>query len=775
MVTYGKRRSRLLSALSVFHDSEDDAPGSFLKSSMMISIPHCLIHSPADYGRLTTAEATIHSSNIHVPSDNSQDELSPLVDSQSFRPSGNAFYVTSTLDDTLTRSVSTTKPQKQDKSLPALPDSRSRTGPLTTKSTNLKMPKMRGRGRSPKKIDPSLISDPLRPKTTHTSHHTRTGLTTNSSSLPRSTSAIDFSHFFKSSTLQKNYMGPIDEEIDPLAFNPDLVKSVSKMKKLPKASLDNLPKKNKAVLTRVKDAIMGHSGLTATRDHTRSKSILIANADIGDTQDDHEEPEEKTWDIDEQHEIYPAEVKDKIKASPKLQQVLGMDVLDNAPIWQSMRKSNSIVGSPSLRRARASPVYRNADDDLMLSSDSDDPFTENMGLGLGLTPAKSLKKSQERNNLVEDRAPSLDLKGTLTGLINSGQFHFDLGPSHGTFSPRRTPSPRNDFTIENSGLWQHPNVMSFTDEPAWMRNGGYESHNDHRRDGMAMARSPLKKINSHTFEYHPERFKQLTSSFSTDNTTEHDDELIQSDQSIPALTFKRASDNSKRSSGEAGLVGSPPTSKKSKSGSPFGATLAIELSSTNLFDTPTKLSTITFDRTMNNFEFPSNNFRTQLETHAAMDDYAFPRDSDVPKRDSNGTLVAERGDSLDAEVPHYGSLRTVNIGKLRRPTRDRRASMPMVPKSTSINFSTLRPVNVRPPVAGKSGLAKAANTRAFSAGSPVRGAGWRSGDAVMGSGGRNTVTDNVGITHMQICDGDDVSEEDELSWDDERYRIGRAR
>jgi len=57
----------------------------------------------------------------------------------------------------------------------------------------------------------------------------------------------------------------------------------------------------------------------------------------------------------------------------------------------------------------------------------------------------------------------------------------------------------------------------------------------------------------------------------------------------------------------------------------------------------------------------------------------------------------------------------------------------------------------------------------------VRGAGWRSGDAVMVSGGRNTVTDNVGVTHMQICDGDDESDEDELSWDDERYRIGRAR
>jgi len=613
--------------------------------------------------------------------------------------------VTSTLDDTLTRSSSTSKPQKQDKSLPALPDSRSRTGPtpkqkskppLTTKSTNLKMPKMRGRGRSPKKFDPSLISDPLSTKSTLTSHQIETGRSPNASSLPRSTSAIDFSHFFKSSTLQKNHIGPIDEEIDPLAFNPDLVQSVSKMSKLPKASLDNLPKKNKAVLTRVKDAIMGYSGLTATRDHTSSKSILTATADIGDTQDNHEEPEEKTWHIEQQPEIYPAEVKDKIKASPKLQQVLGMDVLDKAPIWQSMRKSNSIIGSQSLRRARTSPVYSNTDDDLMLSSDSEDPFTENVGLGLGLRPAKSLRKSQEQNNLMDDRAPSLDLEGTLTGLINSGQFHFDLGPSDGTCSPRRTPFPRNDFTIESSGLWQHPNVLSCTDDPAWMRNGGDERHVDRKRDGMAMARSPLKQINSHTFEYHPERFKQLTSSFSTDNTTEDDDELIQSDVSIPALIIKRASDNTKRSSGEAGLVGSPPTSKKSKSVSPFGATLAIELSSTNLFDTPTKFSTIAFDSNMNNFKFPSNSFKTQLEPHAAMDDYAFPRDSDVPKRDSNGTLVAERGNSLNAEAPHYGSPRTVNIGKLRRPTRDRRASMPMVPKSTSINFSTLRPINVRP-------------------------------------------------------------------------------
>lgn len=689
----------------------------------------------------------------------------------------------SAVDDTLTHSALNTKPQKQDKALPALPDSTSRVGPapgtrsnlpLTTKSTNLKMPKLRGRGRSPKKVDPFLTSGPLNQKSTIASHQPRAGLpTSNASSLPRSTSAMDFSHFFKSSTLQKNHIGPIDEEVDPLAFNPDLVKSVSRIKSQAKASMENPPKKNKAVLTMVRDAIMGHNGSTAARDFASSQRLVTATVDIGDTRVELEKLEEKSWDVEQPPQIHPAEVNDKIKASPKLQQVLGMDVLDNAPIWQSMRKSISIIGSPSLRPARASPVRIDADDDLMFSSDSDDLFMEN--IGLGLTPAKSLRKGQVENNMMDNGAPSLDLEGTLTGLIHSGQFHFDLGPSPRSFSPMRTPSPRNYFSIDESGLWQHPNVLSFTERPVCMGSRPDEPRDDHRRDGMAMARSPLKKINSHTFEYHPERYKQLTSSFSTNDTTEDDDEPVHSNQSIPALTVKRASDNSKRSSAEAGLVGLPLNSKKSKNVSPFGTALAIELSGTNLFDTPTKTSNIHPPRTTNNFEFPSNSFNSQFEPHAAIDNFAFPRDSDIPNRDSNGTLVAERGDSLDAEPSHYGSPRTVNIGKLRRPTRDRRASMPIVPKSTSINFSTLRPVNVWPPVAGKSGLAKAANTRAFSAGSPMRGAGRSSGNAILGSGGIETVTDNLGITHMQLCNDEYVSEEDELSWDDERYHIGRAR
>ena len=278
--------------------------------------------------------------------------------------------------------------------------------------------------------------------------------------------------------------------------------------------------------------------------------------------------------------------------SPKLQRMLDSPCKDAGPVtWQQYFPS----GLDDLRSLAAS-TKEAADfddhDDIIVddNDDEDDPFLDSFEPSFSLMPhnfvdfdfgltgadnavAPSNKESEDLMDLIDlDSSSAAEVQSS--EVLGIGIYGIDQTVDHGNGM-----DPLSGYSIKISGLYQHPNVMTFS-SPVWSnlaptpRSRLFSSAIDRRRrNGVQLAQSPLKKVHtlsnaSGQYEYVPDlailpdgtRFIDLTDS----NFKAVSDDGLDEDASAQITHSKRLSDASKRNLEEAGLFMNSLPTKKSK-------------------------------------------------------------------------------------------------------------------------------------------------------------------------------------------------------------------
>jgi len=273
-----------------------------------------------------------------------------------------------------------------------------------------------------------------------------------------------------------------------------------------------------------------------------------------------------------------------IDNSPKLQKFFGTSPTASPP---GRRKETGFraTGSPPQRRRTIHELRRGethcAVEESLL------PQLPQRGIGLGISEMPEMPDTPETPPRTTPPSPPRLSRPFQVSREESGKSDFS---DFNFFPDQMKPSPAvSRYSIQVSGLRQHANVMEFSEPPDRIKNTD-EWHK--KRDGIALSRSPIKRINSHQYEYTPDSVRTWGASLSTNDqeATNLPTEPPVPNDELPSINIQRASDMSrrtsdvsKRNSADAGLlIDSPPSTKKSRIFTVVGASPPTASSQANI-------------------------------------------------------------------------------------------------------------------------------------------------------------------------------------------------